>query len=182
MRIITFLFATALAAPAGFAQEAGGEIASGSSPTCSLLAELDEADARLFMQGYLAGRQDAFGTLPQGDAPVGADAATSEVEIEAGPSGAASPVGSPAEPAPVSPNLAAEETPAGATDEDPASGAGAEMTPFSLASLDALVDTTVANCETDPDRPLIDIAGQADPRDPMGTEPGLAGPGAPPPD
>lgn len=181
MRTLTFLLATAIAAPAGFAQDAGAEIASSSSPTCSLLAELDEADARLFMQGYLAGRQDAFGSLPRGDVPAGADAAT-EVEIEAGASGAASPVGSPAEPAPVSPNLAMEETPAGSTDEDPATGAGAQMTPFSLASLDALVDATVTNCETDPGRQLSDIAGEADPRTPMGTDPGLAGPGAPPPD
>lgn len=175
MRILTFLLATAIAAPAGFAQDAGGEIASGSSATCSLLAELDEADARLFMQGYLAGRQDAFGTLPRVDAPVSVDA-TSELEIEAGPSGAASPVGSPAEPAPVSPNLAVAET----ADDDPA--ADAEMTPFSLASLDALVDATVSNCETNPDRQLIDIAGEADPRDPMGPDQGLAGPGAPAPD
>ena len=173
MRIVTFLFATALAAPA-FAQEAGGEIASGSSPTCSLLAELDEADARLFMQGYLAGRLDAFGSLPRGDAPASADAATDQVEIAAGPSGAASPVGSPAEPAPVSPNL---ETPtAGSTDADP------DVMPFSLASLDALVDSAVTSCETDPGRRLIEVSDEADPRGPIGAEPGLAGGGAPPPD
>ena len=177
MRVITFLLATAIAAPACFAQEAGGEVGPVGSPTCSLLAELDEADARLFMQGYLAGRRDAFGVLP-----AGAGAAMNEAEIEAGPSGAASPVGSPAEPAPASPDQAPADTAAGSDDADSASGAGAEPMAFSLTSLDALVDSAVTHCGTDPARQLIEVTEEADPRDPMGTEPGLAGAGAPKPD
>ena len=215
--LVTLLMATTLSVPASFAQDAGGGMAADAF-TCATLAELEAEDARLFMRGYLAGRRDALGSGML-QAGAGADAASGD-QIDAGPDGAASPVGgTPEDPAtttettegeageppddtpedgmdPASgaaegdaptagdaPAEDAEATQEGAAETAPADGGAApDGAMASNMSVDDLVDTAVAACEGGADRALFDVATEDDPRDPMNTEPGLAGPGAPQPD